>query len=123
MCLNSSSVSLCEGGFSGWNLMPTIYLRGMRERGMRSGTELAREIQPNDWSTAREQDKFRSSHHRRNLFHFSQREKIVFTWSKLHINTSFLSRKNVEKKFILTTKIFFRNFNPIYRLRFANKPV
>ena len=26
MCLNSSSVSLCEGGFSGWNLMPTIYL-------------------------------------------------------------------------------------------------
>ena len=30
-----------------------IYLRGMRDRSMRSGTELAREIQPTDWSTAR----------------------------------------------------------------------
>ena len=30
-----------------------IYLRGMRDRRMRSGTELAREIQLTDWSTAR----------------------------------------------------------------------
>ena len=29
-----------------------IYLRGMRDRSMRSGTELAREIQLTDWSTA-----------------------------------------------------------------------
>ena len=29
-----------------------IYLRGMRDRSMRSGTELAREIQITDWSTA-----------------------------------------------------------------------
>ena len=29
-----------------------IYLRGMRDRGMRSGTELAREIQLTDWSRA-----------------------------------------------------------------------
>ena len=29
-----------------------IYLRGMRDRSMRSGTVLAREIQLNDWSTA-----------------------------------------------------------------------
>ena len=29
-----------------------IYLRGMRDRSMRSGTELAREIQRTDWSTA-----------------------------------------------------------------------
>ena len=28
-----------------------IYLRGMRDRSMRSGTELAREIQLTDWST------------------------------------------------------------------------
>ena len=28
-----------------------IYLRGTRDRKMRSGTELAREIQPTDWST------------------------------------------------------------------------
>jgi len=29
-----------------------IYLREMRDRSMRSGTELAREIQLTDWSTA-----------------------------------------------------------------------
>jgi len=29
-----------------------IYLLGMRDRSMRSGTELAREIQLTDWSTA-----------------------------------------------------------------------
>ena len=29
-----------------------IYLRGMRDRSMQSGTELAREIQLTDWSTA-----------------------------------------------------------------------
>ena len=29
-----------------------IYLQGMRDRSMRSGTELAREIHPTDWSTA-----------------------------------------------------------------------
>ena len=34
-----------------------IYLRGMRDRSMRSGTELAQEIQPTDWSTAAEQGK------------------------------------------------------------------
>ena len=34
-----------------------IYLRGMRDRSMRSGTELAREIKPTDWSTAAEQGK------------------------------------------------------------------
>ena len=34
-----------------------IYLRGMRSRGRRSGTELAPEIQLTDWSTAGEQGK------------------------------------------------------------------
>ena len=34
-----------------------IYLRGMRGRSMRSETELAREIQLPDWSTAGEQGK------------------------------------------------------------------
>ena len=34
-----------------------IYLRGMRERSMRSGTELAREIQPTDRSTLGENGK------------------------------------------------------------------
>ena len=35
----------------------------------------------------------------------------------------FLSRQNVENKFVLRNKIFFRNFNPIRRLRVARKPV
>ena len=34
-----------------------IYLRGMRDRSMRSETELARDIQLTDWSTAGEQGK------------------------------------------------------------------
>ena len=34
-----------------------IYLRGVRDRSVRSGTELAREIQLTDWSTAGEQGK------------------------------------------------------------------
>ena len=49
-----------------------IYLRGMRDRSMRSGTELAREIQLTDWSTAGEEGKLVLTG---NLFHFSQREK------------------------------------------------
>ena len=57
-----------------------IYFRGMRDRGMQSGTELAQEIQLTDWSTAGEEGKlvtswFRPRHHWRNLFHFSQQEK------------------------------------------------
>ena len=34
-----------------------IYLRGMRDRSMRSGTELARKIQLTDWPTAGKQGK------------------------------------------------------------------
>ena len=56
-----------------------IYLRGMRDISMRSGTELAREIQPTDWSTAGEQGKLvlvvSTTPSLSNLFHFSQREK------------------------------------------------
>ena len=35
-----------------WANFVDIYLWGMRDRSMRSGTELAQEIQPTDWSTA-----------------------------------------------------------------------
>ena len=35
-----------------WANFADIYLRGMSDRSMRSGTELAREIQLTDWSTA-----------------------------------------------------------------------
>ena len=34
-----------------WSNFPDIYLRGMRDRSMRSGTELARKMQLTDWST------------------------------------------------------------------------
>ena len=51
---------------------------------------------PPDWSTAGEQGKLvfvisiTPSRHWRNLFHFSQRGKIVFRSSKLQINSTFL---------------------------------
>ena len=35
-----------------WANFADIYLRGMRDRSMLSGTELAQEIQLTDWSTA-----------------------------------------------------------------------
>ena len=38
-----------------WANFADIYLRVMRDGSMRSGTELAREIQLTDWSTAGEQ--------------------------------------------------------------------
>ena len=40
-----------------WANFADIYLRGMRDRSLRSGTELVREIKPTDWSTAAEQGK------------------------------------------------------------------
>ena len=40
-----------------WANFAEIFLRGMRDRSMPSGTELAREIQLSDWSTAAEQGK------------------------------------------------------------------
>ena len=43
--------------------------------------------------------------------------------NKQIVSSESLSRKNVEKKFVLTNKIFFRNLNPIRRLCVARKPV
>ena len=48
-----------------------IYLRGMRDRSLRSETELAREIQAN-WFFW-----FRPRQHWRNLFHFLQRRDCL----------------------------------------------
>ena len=109
-----------------------IYLRGMRDRSMRSGTELAREIQLTDWSTAGEQGKL--------VFVVSTKPSLaqfipLFTTGKnrlsiVQITHQFkfftlriLSRQNVENKFVLTNNFFFRNLNPIRRLRVARKPV
>ena len=71
-----------------------IYLRVMRDRSMRSGTELAREIQLTDWSTAGEEGKlgFRGFDHAITdaiYFTFHNGKKIVFLSPKLQINSSF----------------------------------
>ena len=103
-----------------------IYLQGMRDRSMRSGTELAREIGQQQENNANWFLWFRLSHHWRNLFLFSQREKIVFSIVQItdqfkSFTLRFLSRQNVENKIVLTNN-FFGNFNPIRRLRVARKP-
>ena len=70
---------------------------------------------------------FRPSNRWRNLFHFLRQEKnrlsiVQMTDQFNSFTLRFLSRQNVENKFVLTNKIFFRNFNPIRRLRVARKP-
>ena len=101
-----------------------IYLRGMRDRSMRSGTELAREIQLTDWSTAGEQGKLvfvvsTTPSLAQFISLFTTGKKSSFEFFKF-FTLRFLSRKNVEKKFLLTN--FFRSLNQIRRLRVARKP-
>ena len=103
----------------------------MRDRSMRSGKELAREIQLTDWSTAGEEGKL--------VFVVSTTPSLaqfisLFTTGKKSSSIAyitdqfkfftlrFLSRKKVEKKFLLTNKNFFRSLNQIRRLRVARKP-
>ena len=86
-----------------------IYLRGMRDRSMRSRTELALEIQLTDWSTAGEQGKL--------VFVVSTKQSLaqfisLFSSGKSRLSIvqithqfkfftlRFLSRKSVEKKFV-----------------------
>ena len=70
---------------------------------------------------------FRPRHHWRNLFHFSQRKNclsiVQITHQLKFFTLRFLSRKKAAKKFVLTNKNCFRNFNPIRCLRVAIKPV
>ena len=66
--------------------------------------------------------RFRSRHHWRNLFHFSHGKKnrllIVQITDQFNFFTErFLSRKNLGKKFVLTSKNFFRKLNSFCRLR------
>ena len=83
---------------------------------MRSGTELAREIELTEWSTAGEQGKLVSVvSSKPSLAQFTS----LFTTGKNRLSIfqithqfelftlRFPSRKNVEKKFVLTNKIFF----------------
>ena len=59
-----------------------IYLQGMRDRRMRSGMELAPEIQLTDWSTAGERGKLvfvvSTKPSWRNLFHFHDEKNSSF---------------------------------------------
>ena len=66
-----------------------IYLREMRDRSMRSGKELAREIQLTDWSTAGEVRGFDHAITGAIYFTFHNGKKIVFPSPKLQINSSF----------------------------------
>ena len=70
-----------------------IYLRGMRDRSMRSGTELALEIQLTDWSTAGEEGKLvfvvsTTPSLAQFISLFTTGKKIVFRSPKLQINSS-----------------------------------
>ena len=109
-----------------------IYLRGMRDRSMRSGTELAREIQLTDWSTAGEQGKlvFVVS----NTPSLAQCISLFTTGKKSPLDRpSYTSiqvfrfkifvKKKGKKGIGFDKQIFFLNFNPIRRLRVARKPV
>ena len=108
------------------------YLRGMRERSMQSVTELAQEIQLTDWSTAGEQGKL--------VFVVSSKPSLapfipLFTTGKkssfdranyitiqvFHFKISV--KKKRRKEICFDKQFFFRNFNPIRRLRVARKPV
>ena len=106
-----------------------IHLRGMRDKSMRSGTELAREIQLTDWSTTGEQGKL--------VFVVSTKPSLaqfisLFTTEKDRLSIiqvthqfkfftlRFLSRKNVEKKFVLTNKISARQISTTIHLHLSD---
>ena len=88
-----------------------IYLRGMRDRRMRSETELTQEIQLTDWSTAGEQGKLvfvvsitPSLAQFISLFTLGKNRFSIVQITHLFkfFTSRFLSRKNVEKKFVVT---------------------
>ena len=101
---------------------------------MRSGTELAREIQLTDWSTTGEQGKL--------VFVVSTKPSLaqfisLFTTEKDRLSIvqvthqfkfkffilRFLSRKNVEKKFVLTNKIPARQISTTIHLHLSDCPL
>ena len=108
------------------------YSKGMRDRSMRSGKELAREIQLTDWSAAGEQDELvfvvstKPSLAQLISLHIRGKNRlsiVQITYQFKCFTLRFLSRKKVVKKLVLTDKLFFHRFNPIRRLHVARKPV
>ena len=93
-----------------------IYLRRMGNRSMQSGTELAQEIQVTEWSTAGEQGKLvlvvLTTPSLAQFIPLSTTGKTLLSIVQIahqfkFFTLRFLSRKNVEKKFVLSNKIFF----------------
>ena len=116
-----------------WANFADIYSRGMRDRSMRSGTELPWEVQLTDLSTAGEQGKL--------VFvvsttpPLSQFISLLTTGKKssldrpsytsiqvFHLKICVKKKGKKEIRFDQQT-FFFRNFNPIHRLRVAGKPI
>ena len=110
-----------------------IFVQGMRGRSMRSGTELARQIQLIDWSTTGEQGKLvfvllitPSLPQLISLYTTGKsRLSIVQIADQFNFFTfRFLSRqKSWKETRFVKELIFFLNLNPIRRLRDAGKPV
>ena len=107
-----------------WANFADINSQGMRDRSMRSGTELAREIQLSDWSTAGEQDKLvfvvsTTPSLAQFISLFSTGKKSPFNPPNYRSIQVFLFKISVMKKrrkiFVLTKKFFFHNLNPIRR--------
>ena len=83
-----------------WANFADIYLRGMRDRSMLGAGN------PANWLV--NSRRTRQTGFCRNLFHFSQREKIVqVTYQFKFFTLRFVSRKKLKKKFVLTNNFFF----------------
>ena len=108
-----------------------IYLRGMRDRSMQSGTELAREIQLTEWSTAGEEGKLvfvvsttPSLAQFISLFTTGQKPSFDrLNYRSIQVFHFEISVKRKRRKEIpIDKQIFFRSLNQIRRLRVARKP-
>ena len=104
----------------------------MRDRSMRDGTELVHEIQLTDWSTAGEQGKLvfvvlTTPSLAQCFFTFHNGRKSSLdrpSYTSIQVFQFKISVKKKGKKEIRFDKQnFFRNLNPIRRLRVARKPV
>ena len=99
-----------------WANFADIYLGVKCDRSMRSTTEWALEIQLTDWSTVGEQGKlvfcgFNQAITGAIYFTYQNEKKSSFNhpnYTSIQVfHLRFLSRKKVEKKFVLTNKTFF----------------
>ena len=120
---NTPNFYVCAGEFRGYIFTGNAWQKYARRNGICAGN-------PAHWlvnSSRTRQTGFRCFDHAITgaiYFTFHNGKKIVFGSPKLQIFSlsCFCQEKNVEKKFLLTNKIFFRSLNQIRRLRVARKP-